>query len=659
MRTALKWALKLVGGVVALVVVLAVVGFAFFAYGRTREMRAARAQIGRPADTLRVDGLAFRDLNKNGKLDPYEDRRAPVATRVEDLLRQMTLEEKAGMLFHNFVMPGRKGRVAGTLNPANVLPVEVALYDKKMRFFNLYMLGNAEETARWTNAVQRLAERSRLGIPVTFSSDPRHSALLQAALASFSMREFSQWTEPIGLAALGDSALAEEFGRIAGREYRAVGIHMALHPMADLATEPRWGRINGTFGEDAPLAARLTAAYVRGFQGDSLGPTSVATVAKHFAGGGPQEDGWDPHFRYGKNQVYPGHNLAYHLVPFRAAIGAGTAAIMPYYGVPVGLTPEDVGFAFSRQMITGLLRDTLGFQGIVLSDWGLLTQNKLLGIDIERFMPFAGAKNYGVEQLTPPERARKALDAGVDQFGGESHPEYILQLVRSGQLAEARLDQSVRRLLALEFQLGLFDNPYVDVTQVPARVGTPEAWRLGRETQRRSQVLLTNQAVGGKPILPLARGTRIYVRNLDKKVAAGYGTVVQKPADADVAILKLTPPYDPERSNFIHQGRLYYTPDELAPVLEVAGSKPTVVVLYLERPLVIPELVQSARAVLGTFGVSDDAIFDVLFGRSSPEGKLPFDMPASWASVLKQKPDVPFDAERPAFPFGYGLRYRQ
>ncbi len=657
MKTALKWALKAVGLLLAVVVVVAVVLFGVFAYGRTRAVRAARAEIGPPADTLRVDGLAFRDLNKNGRLDPYEDRRLPVPARVEDLLKQMTLEEKAGLLFHNFLMPGRHGEIAGALNPANLLPVEVALFDLKMRFFNLYALGSAEETARWTNAVQRLAERSRLGIPVTFSSDPRHSALRQKALATFSMHEFSQWPEPIGLAAIGDSALAEEFGRIAAREYRAVGIRMALHPMADLATEPRWGRISGTFGEDAQLAARLTAAYVRGFQGDSLGPTSVATVTKHFPGGGPQEDGWDPHFRYGKNQVYPGHDFAYHVVPFRAAIATGTAAIMPYYGVPVSLTPEDVGFGFSRQMITGLLRDTLGFQGIVVTDWGLLTENKILGMDIERLMPFAGAKDYGVESLAPPERARKALDAGVDQFGGESHPEYVVQLIRQGEIPEVRLDQSVRRLLALEFQLGLFDDPYVDVGQVAARVGTPEARKLGAETQRRSEVLLTNRTADGTPILPLKAGARIYVQNLDRAVAARYGTVVKTPEEADVAILNLAPPYDPERGTFLHQGRLYYTAEQLKPVLAIMRQKPTVVTLYLDRPLVIPEIVQSARAVVGTFGVSDDAIFDVLFGRARPEGKLPFDLPSSWASVLEQKPDVPFDAEKPLFRFGYGLRY--
>lgn len=654
MKKALKVVGYVVGGIVAILLVL--VGNA--AYGRTSAVHAARKKMGRPADTLRVDGFAFRDLNKNGKLDPYEDRRNPTPVRVENLLGQMTLEEKAGTLFHTFVWPGKNGEMAGPLQPMNLLPVEVALFEKKMTFFNLFELGSAVDAARWHNAVQRLAERTRLGIPVTFSSDPRHSAVIQKSVFAFAMREFSQWPEPIGFAAIGDSALVQEFGRIAAQDYRAIGIQVALHPMADVATEPRWARISGTFGEDATLAAKLTAAYVRGFQGDSISPTSVATVTKHFAGGGPQDDGWDPHFRYGKDQVYPGHNLAYHLIPFRAAIAAGTALIMPYYGVPVGLTKEDVGFNFNRAMISGLLRDSLGFRGIVLSDWGLLTPTTLVGIDIERFLPYAGVKDYGVERLTPPERARKALDAGVDQFGGEMYPDYVLRLVREKGIPEARLDESVRRLLTLKFALGQFDNPYVDVDAVAKRVGTPEARRLGDETQRRSQVLLTNRETNGTSILPLKAGTRIYIQHLDAAVAAKYGTVVKRPEEADVAILNLDPPFDHARGSLFHQGRLYYTDEELKPVLSIMRQKPTVVTVFLDRPLVIPEIANAAHAILANFGATDDAIFDVLFGRFKPQGKLPFDMPSTWESVLKQKEDVPFDSENPLFRFRHGLTYK-
>jgi beta-glucosidase len=654
----MKKGLKVLGYILGGLVVILLVLYGIFAYGRISTIHAARDKMGRLADTLHVDGLAFRDLNKNGKLDPYEDRRQPTAVRVDDLLGQMTVEEKAGMMFHTFVWPGKNGEIAGPLQVLNLLPVEVALFDKKMNFFNLFGLGTATETARWLNAVQQLAERTRLGIPVTISSDPRHSVALQKSVAAFSMPEFSQWPEPIGFAAIRDSALVQAFARFAAQDYRAIGIQIALHPMADVATEPRWGRISGTFGEDANLDAKLTAAYVRGLQGDSITSTSVAAVTKHFAGGGPQEDGWDPHFRYGKNQIYPGHDLAYHLIPFRAAIAAGTALIMPYYGVPVGLTKEDVGFNFNREIVTGLLRDSLGFKGIVLSDWGLLTPTRLLGIDIERFYPIAGVKDYGVESLTPPYRAKKSLDAGVDQFGGEMYPEYLLQIIREKAIPEARLDESVRRLLTLKFELGQFDNPYVDVAAVSSRVGTPEAKRLGDETQRRSQVLLTNKETNGNAILPLKQGARIYLQNLDPVVAAKYGTIVKTPEEAEVAILNLDPPFDHDRGSLMHQGRLYYTDDELKPVLSVMRKKPTVVTVFLDRPFVIPQLADSAQAILANFGATDDAIFDVLFGRFKPEGKLPFDMPSSWGSVLKQKPDVPFDSENPRFKFGYGLAYK-
>lgn len=654
----MKKALKVVGYVGGGIVVTLLVLVGYLAYSRTSAVHAAREKMGRPADTLRSDGFAFRDLNKNGKLDPYEDRRQPITVRVDNLLAQMTPEEKAGMLFHTFVWPGKNGEIAGPLQPTNLLPVEVALFEKKMTYFNLFGLGSAADAARWTNAVQRMAERTRLGIPATFSSDPRHSAILQKSVTAFPMREFSQWPEPIGFAAIGDSALVQEFGRIAAQEYRAIGIHVALHPMADVTTEPRWARISGTFGEDARLAAKLTAAYIRGFQGDSISPTSVATVTKHFAGGGPQDDGWDPHFRYGKDQVYPGHNLAYHLVPFRAAIAAGTALIMPYYGVPVALTKEDVGFNFNREMISGLLRDSLGFHGIVLTDWGLLTPTRILGIDLERFLPYAGVKDYGVESLTPTQRARKALDAGVDQFGGELHPEYVMQLIREGAIPEARLDESVRRLLTLKFELGLFDNPYVDIDAVAKRVGTPDARRLGDESQRRSQVLLTNKETNGKAILPLKPDTRIYIQNLDSAVAAKYGTVAGTPEEADVAILNLDPPFDHDRGSLFHQGRLYYTEEELNPVLSIMRRKPTVVTVFLDRPFVIPQIAASAQAILANFGATDDAIFDVLFGRFKPQGKLPFDMPSSWQSVLKQQEDVPFDSENPLFRFGHSLAYK-
>ena len=658
----IKKSLKVVGIVLLTIIVILAGLTGYFYFSKSGNIDAARAKAGVPADTLYIEGQAFRDLNKNGELDAYEDRRVAVEERVEDLLRLMTVQEKAGMMFQEALAVGGDGELAGVFDIMNFLPAEVALFEKKMSFFNLFEVSSATALAEWHNKVQRLAERTRLGIPVTISSDPRHTTL-ELATIGFSIDGFSKWTEPIGLAAIADSAFVHQFGEIAAQEYRAAGIHTALHPMADLATDPRWARINGTFGEDAELSAKLTAAYVRGFQGDSLTASSVSTMTKHFPGGGPQDDGWDAHFRFGKDQVYPGNNFDYHLIPFQAAFEVGTSQIMPYYGVPVGQTSEDVGFAFNKEMISGLLQDSLKYEGIVCTDWGLITPNEILGYPLENIIEFAGTKNFGVEHLSPAQRIEKALAAGVDQFGGESSPELVIELVEEGSVPESRLDRSVRKLLALKFKLGLFDNPYVDTSRLSELAGTEEAMQLGYESQLRSQVLLTNKRVNGEPLLPLERGTKIYVQDMDREIASGYGEVVETIEEADVAILNLEAPKDPEMGSFagmslFPMGRLYYTEEELAPVMEIIRQKPTVISTYLSRPAVIPELADSASAILANFGSSDEAIFDILFGEFNPTGKLPFEMPSSWEAVLNQKEDVPFDSKDPLFPFGYGLSYK-
>ncbi|HEU5088908.1 MAG TPA: glycoside hydrolase family 3 N-terminal domain-containing protein, partial [Roseiflexaceae bacterium] len=381
-----------------------------------------------------------------GKLDPYEDPRRPIDERIEDLLAQMTLEEKAGLMFHTIAGVNPDGTLEPPREGPFRAPIADAVSKQFLNHFNVHTLPEPRVAAEWHNRLQELAESTRLGIPVTISSDPRH-AFSNNPLTSFNATAFSQWPEPIGFGAIGDPELVQQFGDIARQEYLAQGIRVALHPMADLATEPRWARISGTFGEDARLSAALTAAYIRGFQGQQVGPHSVACMTKHFPGGGPQKDGEDPHFSYGKEQVYPGNNFDYHLMPFEAAFQAGTAQIMPYYGVPIGIGLEEVAFGFSKEVVTGMLRERYGFDGVVCTDWGLLTDTHLGNVVWE-------ARAWGVEHLSRSERARKAIEAGVDQFGGESCPEEVVELVRSGQLSEARIDESVRRLLREKFRLG-------------------------------------------------------------------------------------------------------------------------------------------------------------------------------------------------------------
>lgn len=594
----------------------------------------------------------FRDLNKNNRLDTYEDPRAPIAERVEDLLSQMTLEEKAGLMFHTMIGANPDGTLAEEASPFSPNTTSEMVLGKKMNHFNLFGSLPARQIAEWHNRLQKLAEGTRLGIPVTISSDPRH-AFSNNPLASMMSGSFSQWPEPIGLAATHDPQLVQEFADIARQEYLAVGIRVALHPMADLATEPRWGRISGTFGEDAELSSKMTSAYIRGFQGEKLGPQSVACMTKHFPGGGPQLNGEDPHFAYGREQVYPGKNFAYHLKPFEAAFAAGTSQIMPYYGMPVGTEFEEVGFSYNKNIITGLLRQKYGFEGIVCTDWGLVTDALIAG-------QFAfPARAWGVEQLSRLERVKKIFDAGVDQFGGEACPELIVELVRSGQVLESRLDISVRRLLKEKFILGLFDNPYLDPDQAEATLGKAEFRAKGELAQRKSIVLLKN-GTAGKPILPLQGKPRLYVEGIAPETATEYGQVVTSPADANFAILRLGTPFEPRQGfleSMIHAGRLDFPDEEKGRILSILRQVPAIVDIYLERPAVVPEISAECAALLGSFGANDRALLDIVFGRFKPQGRLPFELPSSMEAVLKQKEDLPYDSENPLYPFGFGLSY--
>ncbi len=596
------------------------------------------------------NGVAYRDLNKNGRLDVYEDPRQPVEARVEDLLRQMTLEEKAGTMFINGsvvnedasleVKPGGPG-----FGRAAVTQVT----EQWMNHFNLWQMPSAQVVAAWHNKLQQFAEQTRLGIPVTIASDPRNH--FSNTIYSMRATDFSQWCETTGFGAIGDEALVKQFADTARREYLAVGIRVALHPQIDLATEPRWPRISGTFGEDAHLTARLAKAYIEGFQGQTLGPQSVACMTKHFPGGGPQKEGLDPHFEFQKGQVYPGGNFAYHLIPFEAAFEAGTAAIMPYYGVPVDQTGENVGMSYNKDIITGLLRGKYRFDGVVCTDWGLVTDAHMGDV----LWP---ARAWGVEQLSEVERVEKIINAGVDQFGGESCPQHIVELVRSGRISEERIDESVRRLLRLKFQLGLFDAPFVDEAAVPSGMGSPSAAKAGADSQKRALTLLKNDGL----VLPLRGRSKVFVKNVNPDVAGQYAQVVSSVAEADFAILRLETPWYPVETNNpfgrgFHHGDLNFKDEALEEIMILLGAVPTVVVVYMDRPAVIPEIASAAKALLVDYGASDAAVLDVLFGKARPEGRLPFELPRSMEAVRNQKEDLPYDSVNRLYPFVFGLAY--
>ncbi len=651
----MKKILKITGIVLGSILLLLLIA-GFIGYMRmSNKAKDNYAKLGEEAPELSIDGFKFRDLNKNGKLDVYEDTRRLLEDRVNDLVSQMSLDEKAGTMYITMIGMTPEGEPIDkpffSGNPIDHMMAFMQtsselLVEKKINNFNIVHSYDANILARYNNNLQSIAEKTRLGIPITIGTDPRHSADHNPG-ASIATATFSQWPTFLGLAATRDTILVREFGNIARQEYLASGIRLALHPMADLATEPRWGRSNGTFGEDAELSAMMTKAYVLGFQGDSLGSQSVACMTKHFSGGGPQENGEDAHFPYGKNQVYPGNNFDYHLIPFeKGAFPAKTAQIMPYYGIPIDQTDENVGFAFNKMIITTMLREKYGFDGVVCTDWGIISGSRI-----------SAAKAWGVEDLTAIERTKKVIEAGCDQFGGEASPALIVELVKTGELTEARIDQSVKRILRDKFRLGLFDNPYVDESEANKIAGKKSFRELGKVAQAKSTVLLKNDN-----LLPLKKGTKIYAEGMFKKeTISTYGELVDDPRDADVIVTRIRTPFDPRDDyfleNFFHQGRLYYNEEEKKEILDLISKKPSVVIINLERAAILTEISNTSGALMAEFGLSDEVVSELLFGIRKPEGKLPFELPSSWEAVENQKEDVPYDSKDPLYEFGAGISY--
>ena len=598
--------------------------------------------------------LGYRDLNKNKRLDVYEDVTQPVDARIDDLLSQMSVAEKAGLMFIYFAVVNADATLEyqDASGPRRRVAIE-RIQQNNLSHFNVGNIPDDPATfAIWQNELQKFAEENtRLGIPVTIASDPRHH--FSSNIYAFSAAGFSQFPETLGLAAIGDLDLVQRFTDIVRREYVAVGIRLALHPQVDLATEPRWSRINGGFGADANLSATIAIAYIKGLQGDHLSATSVAAMTKHFPGGGPQAEGLDPHFVFQKGQIYPGGMFDYHLLPFEAAINTGTAAMMTYYGVPTGQTSEDVAMSFNKDIITGLLRDKYAYDGVVCADWGVITD-----LTMANGYVWPG-RAWGVEHLSPIERVKKALDVGIDQFGGEAVSDLVVELVESGEVPESRLDISARRILRIKFELGLFDDPYVDVAAIAGTVGNAEARQLGHESQRRAMTLLKNK----NATLPIEKNTlKIYAEGMDASAIAPYAEIAESPQDADVAILRIDTPWYPVESDNpfaqgFHHGDLDFKGERQREILDLLQTVPTIVVIYLDRPAVIPDIVNAASAVIADYGASDRAVAEALFGVAPPEGRLPFDLPSSMEAVRNQQADVPGDSESPLFEMGFGLAY--
>ena len=597
---------------------------------------------------LKIDGEIFRDLNKNNSLDIYEDHRLDSKLRSDDLLNKMTIEEKVGQMFHPpFTLKPDIWMLIYEIAIRGNKSTEAQILFDNISHFNLYGNPSPAELANKINHFQEIASRSRLGVPITISSDPIHEVPKGGGVASFSVDGFSKWPSQLGFAATNDSLIIENFAQIVKEEYLAVGIRTALHPMSDLATDPRWARNFGTFGSNALLSSDMTIAYMNGFQGNTISSESVLTMVKHFPGGGPQQNGLDPHLYSGRNQTYPGNNFDYHLIPFKDAINNNLKVIMPYYGIPIGQTNEDVAMAYNEYILTDLLREELGFSGVICSDWGIIT-----------------GRHWGVDELSIADRYEKSINAGIDQYGGETETSYLIKLIKENIISEGRINESVKRILVNKFELGLFDDPYVDENKINDRVNTKKNIEAGLEAQRKSIVLLENNGA-----LPLKKGMKIFVDGLDSNIAKDFGVLVKDPSDADVIIMYihtvfngnqesgLNRVFDNFLSTLFPNGDLNFNSEIHTRVENYSKDKELIVVVDLNRPAILEDIKKLSSSLIGTFGVSDRIMFEGIFGEFSPTGKLPFEIPSSMESVLNQKEDVPDDSLNPTYEMGYGISY--
>jgi beta-glucosidase len=686
---------------------------------------------------LTSKGFAFKDLNQNNKLDKYEDWRLPVDVRAKDLASKLSVEQIAGLMLysrHQSIPAGGRGPFGGTyggkpFRESGAAPSDLSddqikfLTEDNLRHVLITRVQSPEIAALWNNNAQALVEGLGLGIPANNSSDPRHGTRADMEYNLGAGGEISMWPGSLGLAATFDPEIVKQFGDIASKEYRALGIATALSPQVDIATDPRWMRFSGTFGPDPQLAADMARAYIDGFQTsegqaeikNGWGFHSVNAMVKHWPGGGSGEGGRDAHYGYGKYAVYPGNNFQEHLIPFISGAfdlrgGTGMAsAVMPYYTISFGQDPggENVGNAYSKYMITDLLRNKYGYKGVVCTDWNVT--HDATAIDV-----FMTGKSWGVENLSEAERHYKLLMAGVDQFGGNNDAGPVIEAYEMGvkehgeKFMRARLEESAVRLLTNIFQVGFFENPYLDVQTSKETVGNPEFMKAGFEAQLKSIVMLKNK--GGvlpqkgeatvyipKRYVPATRsfmGTMSEARWTDPvnhDIVKKYFNISEKPEGADFGIVFIESPNsgngyiideakagegngyfpislqyrpytaelarDPSMAggdplelidNRSYKGKSITTLNEkdLDVILDTRkklGNKPVIVVINVSNPTILAEFEKSADGILVHFGVQDQALMEIISGAVEPSALLPLQMPADMITVETQHEDVPHD----------------
>ena len=663
---------------------------------------------------INIDGYAFKDLNRNGTLDIYEDWRLDPSVRAKDLSSQMDIEQIAGLMLYSSHV-----QVMDSIPTQQLLS---KLLDDKMRHILVTKVKNSYTAAVWHNRIQALMEAEPLGVPTNNSSDPRNYVEADGEFNAGSGGDISHWPREVGLAATFDMDIIRRHGEIASAEYRALGITTTLSPQIDLATDPRWRRFYGTFSEDADLCTDIARVYTDAFQTTKgsktgWGGQSVNCMAKHWPGGGSGEAGRDAHYCFGQYGVYPGGNFDEHLRPFlEGALSLdGTtekaAAIMPYYTISYDIDPSgrNVANGFSRYIITDLLREKYGYEGVICTDWIITGDNPRI--------EFMDGKPWGVEHLSIEERHFEAIYAGCDQFGGNDDKEpviaaYNMWCERFGKdSADKRFRKSAERLLLNFFRVGVFENPYVVPVESAKIVGCQEFVTEGYEAQRKSIVMVKNH----NSVLPLANGLKVYMpkrhypasisffnrENPNKEhwshpipieTLEKYFSFTDDPSEADVAIVYIFSPegnwgyseadvaqggtgyipislqYDdytslnsrPEsiaggdaKESFTNRTYLgksdkTYNRDDMLLVRDtkrMMGDKPVVVLIQPARPFVPSEIEPYADAMLLGFGVKDEAFLDLVSGVAEPYGLLPLQLPKDMNTVEEQYEDVGRDME--------------
>lgn len=611
---------------------------------------------------------AFRDLDRSGDLTPYENPELTSLQRAADLLSRLTLPEKAGLMV---VATAPNDAPRGEPATAYDLDaVERLNHQAHVTHFISRLSTDAPALAAANNGIQQVAANSRLGIPAIVMTDPRHG-YTELAGASVEGGQFSQWPNNLAFAALGDPQMVFDYARIMGEDLRQLGFHMILGPQIDLATEPRWPRNYDTFGEDPEVAAVMANAYVAGVQGTGTGGAisrdGVAAVVKHFAGYSASRTGFDAHNHYGRHSVLNADEWELHIAPFVGALAADPAGVMPAYSILQeleldGEPVEQVGVGFNRRILRGELRERLGFEGVVISDWLITADCTELCVNghPEGEPPsFATVSTaWGVEDLTVPQRFAKGIEAGIDIFGGVDDPSPIVEAVDTGLVEESLVDAAVLRILVQTFDLGLFDHVGVSPRLVAEEVAEPDEVAQGQLAMAASMVLLeANRDVA------LPTGARVVLSGVDAAVARDWGFVpVEEPADADFAILRTQSPFELLHPGYMfgsmHQEGSLAFPDEhpaLAFLSALPDDLPVVADVQLDRPAILTPIRDRADVLLASFGASDAALMQVLTGLTAPSGRLPFELPRSMAAVEAQRPGTPADSVDPLYPLGYRL----